>query len=865
MPGIYDDDVFVEGSFSSNLPEEKRTNALEGKNEGDEFCLIFIPIREISYKEQNGWGSYLCENNDDVDCPPTFMVNGMFTDQLDLGQTYRSDGTVMIKNDFVYFRIKKITKVIPETRHGVISFMRSLDGMRFQADLIYEKFGVNSLKTIVKYPEKILDLLPGSYPEQVELWKTQIEGCKNNYGRLAELIDLGIKPSQAKQAYSKYGESIFQKIKDDPFFLVGKIKGYGFKKCDAIGKELGIEPNDVERLSIGILYVIQNLMANGSTCINKELVIANAIDELSIKMTYNEMVKAAKNKTSEFSYFYGKKEYKVPVSKIKKDLDLYSFASNQKSKASCRTKVFDITREDVEKAIGNLRLSERIVIENDMIYIRKYYDQELNIAYYIQQINRNRINIGRKVSEEMVDKYCCEHGIVLEEKQREAIVSVCSNMGGINVINGAAGCGKTFCIKIALKVLEEIYHREGKKFEKVIVAPTGKAARVAFKQTGINSYTIHRALQYNPESGFFYNSMNKLPFDCIVIDETSMLDTEIAHSLISAIEQHTNVIMLGDTNQLPSIGAGNILHDLINSKTIDVTTLNVIKRQGKDSGIVLNARNIINGEMITTQKEFQDSYVVAAHDDQDYVLKIIRYCQKVSPDGNLDQLQLLSPMKKGLTGTHYLNYIMQAQYNPFSGGIEIPKVSFEVKINEVTEKFNLCFRKGDKVINTKNDYNAQWYQRSGNSLIKIPDKAGVTNGEVGIISLISESQDQYGDVEQKIVVKFEDKYVIYINDFDNLELAYAITIHRSQGSEWENVIIPLHKSHKSMIDRNLFYTGVTRAKKINVVISDKDTISYGIKNERSVLRVTGLSEKLKEMIQTPRNISDRESSDFLDN
>ena len=200
MPGIYDDDVFVEGSFSSNLPEEKRTNALEGKNEGDEFCLIFIPIREISYKEQNGWGSYLCENNDDVDCPPTFMVNGMFTDQLDLGQTYRSDGTVMIKNDFVYFRIKKITKVIPETRHGVISFMRSLDGMRFQADLIYEKFGVNSLKTIVKYPEKILDLLPGSYPEQVELWKTQIEGCKNNYGRLAELIDLGIKPSQAKQA-----------------------------------------------------------------------------------------------------------------------------------------------------------------------------------------------------------------------------------------------------------------------------------------------------------------------------------------------------------------------------------------------------------------------------------------------------------------------------------------------------------------------------------------------------------------------------------------------------------------------------------------------------------------------------------------
>ncbi len=852
---IYDDDIFVEGTFYSNKAKVQQ-NALEDYNEGDEVQLIYIPIREITYKDSNGFGVYYCENNDDVDAPPTFVMSGTFTDHLDLGQTYKSDGHITLRQGARQLNISNINKITPTTKHGIISFMRSLDGMRFQADLIYDKFGEQSLDIIKNTPEEILKIIKGSYPEQVHSWKQQIDECKNNFGYLADLIALGLRPAQAKKIYAEYGEAAFTKIQQDPYFLIGKIRGYGFKKCDAIGRDIGIKPNDPERLATGIIYTMQQLIVNGSTCIPTDVVIENSIKELSIRMTYREMLDALKTKKATYNYKYGQDIYPIPLNQIKRDYILYESLQNASDKNDARTLVVKITEKEIQTALNNLQMSNKISLENGFVFIRKYYDEEFNIAYYIQQINRNKIANSQYDIASIVDRYCDKNNISLETKQREAVISVCENLGGINIINGAAGCGKTFCIKVALTILEKIYRKHQNTFSKVIIAPTGKATQVAYKATGIESYTIHRLLQYRPNEGFYYNAKNHLPYDCIVIDECSMLDTNLAYQLFSAIDSSTKVIMMGDTNQLPSIGAGNVFHDFIHSEKINVTTLNVVKRQGTDSGIVVNARNIINGDPITTQRELMDSIVIGAQTEEEYSAKIKKYCDKMLENLTMEDVQLLTPMKRGLTGTNYLNYFIQETYNTNPDDHRFFKGKFDVKFGDETKFFELNFRVGDKVINTKNDYKMPWYYIKDGTLYVDNQKSGITNGEVGIIVKMIESRDKYGDLNRKIVVKFEEKYIIYENDFDNLELAYAITIHKSQGSEWAAVMVILNKQHKSMIDRNLFYTGLTRSKKMCIVISDPETIHYGVKNTRSTKRNTGLQTRLGEMVVKPRVVND---------
>lgn len=851
---IYDDDVFVEGKFYSNSKDADAQNPLDPFFEGDHLTLVYIPVKELSYSDSNGFGIYVCEDNSDRDAPPTFILCGNCTDHLDLGHTYSSDGVVAVRNKSKQFHISNITKVTPETRHGIISFMRSLDGMKCQADIIYDHFKQDSLSMIRNHPEKILDIIKTSYPEQVNGWKHQIDNCKNNFGHLADLISLGLKPQQAKRIYSEYGETAMEKIKNDPYFLIGKVRGYGFKKCDAIGREIGIKPNDQDRLCTGVLYTIQNLMANGSTCIDRSTVIDCSVKELSISLTYNEMLEALNSKKNHYTYKYGSEKFTVPVDQIKDDYIAYC-ASSKYTKSSCRTVVCPISEEDILLALSNLQLSERIVIEDDMVFMKRTYDQELNIAYYLQQISRKRRRIKKEQIIERVDWYCKQKNIDLEEKQREAVIEVCSSIGGINIINGAAGCGKTFCIKVALNVLKSIYKDIPTTFSHVIIAPTGKAARVAHNATGIDAYTIHKLLQYKQDEGFYYNAQNRLPYDCVVIDECSMLDTNLAYSLFSAIEPSTKVIMMGDTNQLPSIGAGNVFHDLINSGVINVVTLNVIKRQGKDSGIVKNARLVMNGEVITSQRETGDSLVVGAANDSEYISKIKAWFAKLVERNGIEDAQVLSPMKSGIAGTNYLNYILQQEYNKNPDDVRFLKNKYEVMINDERQCYSLYFRIGDKVINTKNDYNTPWYHLQEGSLAMDKTRAGITNGEVGEIYKLIEGKDSFGDPVKKIVVKYDEKYIVYENDFDNLELAYAITIHRSQGSEWEAIIVVLNKSHKTMIDRNLFYTGITRSKNMEIVISDQDTIRYGVHNTKSTQRKTGLISRLHTMVGAPRDVS----------
>lgn len=817
-------------------------NALKDYEEKQKITLTFIPIKEITYKPSNGFGTYVCELSNSGDFPPTFNMNGTFIRTLDIGQTYKANGEISVYRNEKQFKISDITKVMPTDKRGIISFLQSLDGLRFQAELIYEEYGDKSLEVMKEHPLDLLNIIDGSYPELVYDWKKQIDNLKNDYDALNRLMKLGIRSEQAKILYDKYGETIFFKLEENPYFILKEVRGYGFKKCDNIAKAMGIEINNHTRLSEGILNIIRDNENNGDTYIEKNVLIKQSKNILSLKMGILELKRAVKNLSDndEFLYIYGNKSYFIPGELIRNCIKDYNLAYSQYQKEECKLIIEEISDKDIEEALRILTIEERIIIEEDKIFDKETYIKESNISRYIYDIHKNRRPLKHNNNEDLLEKYCKNKNIELEEKQKEAVKSITANLGDIFVINGGAGCGKTFCIKIALALLEEIYEKEQGYFSKMIIAPTGKASRVATKATGILASTIHTALKSQGGNKFYFNANNKLPYDCIIIDETSMLDTFIADALFSAIAPRTKVILMGDTNQLASIGSGNILHDIINSNKIKVTTLNVVKRQGVDSGIVINARNVIDGIDITSQKETKDSLIYKAETNEQYCEKMLSNAEKLINSFGLDEVQILTPQRTGITGVNFVNFLMQEKFNPKNNEIKILKHTFEVE----NEKYDLFFKKADKVINTKNNYSMPCYDLIDGKLIRNPDMNTVTNGETGRIVKLIQRQNEYGEWDNKIIVKFEDKYVIYDNDFDDLEHCYAMTIHKSQGSEWNGVILLLNKSHKNMLDKNLFYTGITRSKKINIILSDPETLKYGVRKNKLSKRKTDLCDKI---------------------
>lgn len=410
-------------------------------------------------------------------------------------------------------------------------------------------------------------------------------------------------------------------------------------------------------------------------------------------------------------------------------------------------------------------------------------------------------------------------------------------------------CGKTFTLNIALKLIETIYTYKFGYFEPIILAPTGRAAKVASNSTKRFASTIHKALRPQSDGGFFFNSQNNLPYNCVIVDETSMLDVEMARYLFEAISRKTKVIFIGDTKQLASVGPGNVLRDIINSNKFKVTTLNVAKRQGKDSGIYKNATRIIMGEMIKSEKETADAYVFNSKENSIIINKVLSLYDSLCKQLKLEEIQLLVPQKGGLLGTNYMNFILQDKFNHENNELRILNKQISVTLDKGTPaKYELYFKKGDKVINTKNNYDLPWYVlKDGKLVLEEHGLAGVSNGETGRIIKIIQSKDENRNIVNRIVVKFDDKYIVYVNDFENLDHAYAMTIHKSQGSEWPAVIMPITFSSYRLLERNLLYTGYTRAKKWISVIGDIDAIKYAIDTEKSIERQTGLYDRIMDI------------------
>jgi len=433
-----------------------------------------------------------------------------------------------------------------------------------------------------------------------------------------------------------------------------------------------------------------------------------------------------------------------------------------------------------------------------------------------------------------------DNSIQLEEKQRQAVLKITSCQGGFFVLIGAAGCGKTFTIKVILDILKGLYQEKGLQLDLQMLAPTGKAAHVAEKESGYPCETIHKGLGYNGESFM----IKQLHANCIIVDEASMLGVDLTWHLLQAVKPQTKVVFLGDTHQLPSISAGNVLHDIIKSGLTTVIELDTIKRQESDSGIIYNAHNIIAGKMIQSCPKTADAFFVQRNSAKGILDAIAESMHRLINryHYSFNDVQVICPQKKTLVGTEVVNALLQKELNPNS---ETGPLWKTIEINN-EKKIPVYYRKGDKVINLRNNYRKPLYTKNGTTFTVVEENAEITNGECGIIDTIEEVQNPKSRWKKYTVcVQFENGYRKYQKDIKDLDLAYAITVHKSQGSQWPAVLIPVSILNYYMLSNNLLYTAWTRSMKFVAAIGDAKAVNKAITTHREVNRKTGLIEQLR--------------------
>lgn len=583
----------------------------------------------------------------------------------------------------------------------------------------------------------------------------------------------GVTINQCLKIYKKFGPDSINVVSNNPYILSDKISGIGFLTSDRIAKSLGIEPVSDFRIQSGIRYVLNNFSGLGNTYMPKDKLILE-----------------------------------------------------------CQ-KVLVVDKELIEANIYNSVLEGKIKVEKinevEAVYSLPYYFCELGVTNKIITLSiENFQTINSDVSFEIIS-FEKKNNIKFADSQKDAIIGAFEN--GIEIITGGPGTGKTTIIKCII----EIYENNGMKV--LLAAPTGRAAKRMTESTGREAKTIHRLLEMgvsDDENSFFGKGEGEpLEGDVIIIDEASMIDIMLMNSLLKAIKLGTRVIIVGDVDQLPSVGPGNVLKDLINSEFIKVVRLNEIFRQGKESMIILNAHRINNGELPYLNKKGGDFFFDNRESNDDILKTILDLVNRRLPVFNpkwskVKDFQILSPTRKGLLGVDNLNNELQAILNPPS------QYKKEKKVKEV------IFRVGDKVMQTKNNYSLKWNRIGGYG---DNEGVGVFNGDMGFIESIDEEN-------RTVTVIFDDeRRIVYDNVYvEELELAYAITIHKSQGSEFKVVITPAFMGSAFLMNRNILYTGITRAKELVVVVGNQKALKYMVDNTNSMERYSSLKERILDIV-----------------
>ena len=585
----------------------------------------------------------------------------------------------------------------------------------------------------------------------------------------------GISLNLGAKIYQKYGDSVYSVLQENPYRLADDISGVGFKIADEIAYRIGIHTDSDYRIKSGMVYTLLQATGEGHVYLPKDELFQRASELLGVDSSY------------------------------------------------------------MEKHLVDLAMDRKIVQKEQgdqiLIYPAQYYYLELNTARMLRELDIFCPE-DEKIVERRIVQIEKETGTVLDEMQKKAVQEAAGH--GLLILTGGPGTGKTTTINAIIRYFE------GEGAEIRLAAPTGRAAKRMTEATGYEAQTIHRLLELSgmPEDDregqpihFERNAENPLETDVIIIDEMSMVDIHLIHSLLMAVTAGTRLILVGDENQLPSVGPGNVLRDIIRSGQFPVVELKKIFRQASESDIVVNAHKINKGEQVEINNKSRDFFFLKRYDADIIIRVVIALIQEKLPkyvEAKPFEIQVLTPMRKGLLGVERLNQILQRYLNP-------PDASKKEK--EIGQGL---FREGDKVMQVRNNYQLEWEIR-GRYGIPIEKGVGVFNGDTGIIKTINE-------FAETAEVEFEDgRWAEYsFKQLDELELAYAVTIHKSQGSEYPAVIIPLLSGPRMLMNRNLLYTAVTRARKCVTVVGSEETFRDMIRNEKQQRRYSSLDQRIQE-------------------
>ncbi len=645
---------------------------------------------------------------------------------------------------------------------------------------IVRKFGKDTFRIIEEEPERLAEIKGISERKAKEIALQMIEK-KDMREAFVFLQKYGISNTLAVKIYNRYGMELYGVMKENPYRLAEDIDGVGFKIADEIASKIGIHTDSDYRIRSGILYVLLQASAEGHTY--------------------------------------------LPARELKE-----------------RTKeILGVDAELIAPHLSNLSMDKKIVVKmketEQRVYALSSYYVELNCARMLYDLNVSMEEELLPSEEEkvriMLKDLEKEQGIVLDELQKQAVLQ--SVKSGLMILSGGPGTGKTTTINTIIRYFE------GERMDILLAAPTGRAAKRMTEATGYEARTIHRLLEINGavEEGkraqFERNAENPLEADVVIIDEMSMVDIYLFKALLEAVSVGTRLIMVGDVDQLPSVGPGQVLQDLIESRAFPVIMLKRIFRQAGESDIIVNAHKINRGEKIELNNKSRDFFFLERSDVNviyKHMIQLIREKLPSYVNAALYDIQVLTPMRKGNLGAAALNNILQKYLNPSSG---------EKKEYESGERL---FREGDKVMQIKNNYQIPWeiVSRYG---IAIDKGMGVFNGDMGIIREIDHTA-------QTLTVEYDEhKRIEYpFSGLDEIELAYAVTIHKSQGSEYPAVILPVLSGPRMLFNRNLLYTAVTRARKCVTILGSRQTIQEMIKNEKQHERYTSLCDRIVEIRET---------------
>ena len=640
---------------------------------------------------------------------------------------------------------------------------------------IVRRFKEDTFRIIEEEPERLAEVKGISERKAREI-SVQVEEKKDMRKAMIFLQKYGISTTLAVKIYQYYGNKLYQVLEENPYQLADNIDGVGFKTADEIAFRIGIHADSDFRIRSGLFYVIQQAVGEGHIYLPQDVLVQRASQLLGVKLG------------------------------------------------------------DVEKYVMDLCINRKIVLKEEngevRIYPTHYYYLELNTAKMLHDLD-----IDCEMPEEMMEKRLKKveerEKIKLDIMQHRAVIETIKH--GLLILTGGPGTGKTTTINTMIQFFES----EG--MDILLAAPTGRAAKRMTEATGYEAQTIHRLLEVsgNPEeegniNGFLKNRENPLEADVIIIDEMSMVDLSLMHALLSAVVVGTRLILVGDVNQLPSVGAGSVLKDIIHSECFPVVTLTRIFRQAGESDIVVNAHKINAGEVVVPDNKSKDFFFLKRQDADIIIRVIIALIQQKLPryvGAPQNEIQVMTPTRKGLLGVERLNQILQRYLNPAEPNKDEEEIGGRI------------FRVGDKVMQVKNNYQLEWEVQTKYGLT-VDSGQGIFNGDMGVISAISrydETIEVEYDEHRKVKYPFEMA--------EELELAYAITVHKSQGSEYPAVIIPLLPGPRLLYTRNLLYTAVTRAKKCLTIVGSESVFQEMIQNESEQRRYTSLAERIQEFTE----------------